>query len=94
MSTEHQQYCTDNQRQKIREYAAHCNIEIVRTYADDGKSGLRIDGRLALQYLNRDVESGVASFKIILVQDVSRWGRFQDADKRAYYEYICRSAGF
>lgn len=45
MSTEHQQYSTQNQRDKIREYAARRNIAIVRTYADEGKSGLRIDGR-------------------------------------------------
>jgi DNA invertase Pin-like site-specific DNA recombinase len=45
MSTEHQQYSTENQGDKIREYAARRNIEIVRTYADEGKSGLRIDGR-------------------------------------------------
>ena len=49
MSTDHQQYSTDNQRDKIREYAARRGIEIVRTYADEGKSGLRIDGRQALQ---------------------------------------------
>ena len=34
-----------------------------------------------------------AGFKSILVYDVSRWGRFQDADESAYYEYICRQAG-
>jgi DNA invertase Pin-like site-specific DNA recombinase len=27
------------------------------------------------------------------VYDVSRWGRFQDADESAYYEYICKRAG-
>jgi hypothetical protein len=31
---------------------------------------------------------------MILVYDVSRWGRFQDADESAYYEYICKRAGF
>lgn len=93
MSTEHQQYSTENQGDKIREYAARRGIEIVRTYADEGKSGLRIDGRLALQQLIRDVETGQADFQIILVYDVSRWGRFQDADESAYYEYICRRAG-
>lgn len=93
MSTEHQQYSTENQADKIREYAAHRGIEIVRTYADAGKSGLRIDGRLALQQLIKDVETGVADFQMILVYDVSRWGRFQDADESAYYEYICRRAG-
>jgi DNA invertase Pin-like site-specific DNA recombinase len=93
MSTEHQQYSTENQSDKIREYAARRNIEIVRTYADEGKSGLRIDGRQALQQLIADVQSGKADFQIILVYDVSRWGRFQDADESAYYEYICRRAG-
>src|SRR5574340_23511 len=93
MSTEHQQYSTENQADKIREYAARRNIEIVRTYADEGKSGLRIDGRQALQKLIADVQAGKADFQIILVYDVSRWGRFQDADESAYYEYICRRAG-
>jgi DNA invertase Pin-like site-specific DNA recombinase len=93
MSTEHQQYSTENQADKIREYAARRGIEIVRTYADAGKSGLRIDGREALQRLIKDVESGTADFQIILVYDVSRWGRFQDADESAYYEYRCRRAG-
>ncbi len=93
MSTEHQQYSTENQGDKIREYAARRSIEIVKTYADAGKSGLRIDGRIALQQLLSDVQSGKANFQIILVYDVSRWGRFQDADESAYYEYICRRAG-
>lgn len=93
MSTEHQQYSTENQADKIREYAARRGIEIVRTYADAGKSGLRIDGRASLQQLIKDVESGSVDFTIILVYDVSRWGRFQDADESAYYEYRCRRAG-
>jgi hypothetical protein len=32
------------------------------------------------------VESGGADFKCILAYDVSRWGRFQDADESGYYE--------
>lgn len=93
MSTEHQQYSTENQRDKIREYAARRQIEIVRTYTDAGKSGLRIDGRPALQQLISDVQAGRADYQVILVYDVSRWGRFQDADESAYYEYICKRAG-
>lgn len=93
MSTEHQQYSTENQADKIREYAERRGIEIVRTYTDAGKSGLRIDGRHSLQKLIKDVETGAADFTIILVYDVSRWGRFQDADESAYYEYICKRAG-
>ena len=93
MSTEHQQYSTENQADKIREYAARRGIEIVKTYADAGKSGLRIDGRAALQQLISDVQTGAADFQVILVYDVSRWGRFQDADESAYYEYICKRKG-
>ncbi len=29
----------------------------------------------------------------MLVYDVSRWGRFQDCDESAFYEYLCRRAG-
>jgi DNA invertase Pin-like site-specific DNA recombinase len=93
MSTEHQQYSTENQSDKITEYAERRGIEIIRTYADEGKSGLRIEGRVGLQQLIKVVESGEADFQIILVYDISRWGRFQDADESAYYEYICRRAG-
>lgn len=93
MSTEHQKYSTENQSDIIRAYAARRGIEIVRTYADEGKSGLRLDGRDALKRLIADVEGGTADFEAILVYDVSRWGRFQDADESAYYEYICKRAG-
>ncbi|MFC3052301.1 recombinase family protein [Kordiimonas pumila] len=93
MSTEHQQYSTQNQSKKIQEYAAQRHIEIVKTYADEGKSGLSIGGRAALQRLISDVEAGDVGFNIILVYDISRWGRFQDADESAYYEYICRRSG-
>lgn len=92
MSTEHQKYSSENLSDAIRAYAASHGMEIVRTYADAGKSGLRIEGREALQKLIRDVEEGRADFEVILVYDVSRWGRFQDADESAYYEYICKRA--
>ncbi len=92
MSTEHQKYSTENQAEAIRQYAARRGLEIVRTYADEGKSGLCLDGRDALKQLIEDVQSSKADFTTILVYDVSRWGRFQDADESAYYEYICKRA--
>ena len=93
MSTEHQQYSTENQSDVLREYARKRGMDIVRTFTDAGKSGLRIDGRDGLKDLIDVVQSGRADFKVILVYDVSRWGRFQDADESAYYEYICKRAG-
>ena len=93
MSTEHQKYSTENQRDLIEEYAAANGMTIVKTYADDGKSGLNIGGRKSLKKLINDVETGNIDFSFILVYDVSRWGRFQDADESAYYEHICKRAG-
>lgn len=92
MSTEHQQYSTENQADAIRQYAELRGLEIVRTYADEGRSGLSLDGRDAFKQLIEDVESGSADFQAILVYDVSRWGRFQDADEGGYYEHVCKRA--
>lgn len=93
MSTEHQRYSTENQSDEIKRYAEQRGIEIVRTYSDQGKSGLSIEGRDGLKQLIGDVQSGAADFDTVIVYDVSRWGRFQDADESAYYEYICKRAG-
>jgi DNA invertase Pin-like site-specific DNA recombinase len=93
MSTEHQRYSTENQADAIRQYAQGRGFEIIKTYADEGKSGLKLEGRDALKTLIDNVSSGDAEFEAVLVYDVSRWGRFQDADESAYYEYICRRAG-
>jgi DNA invertase Pin-like site-specific DNA recombinase len=92
MSTEHQQYSTENQTEVIRQYALAHGMRVVQTYTDAGKSGLNISGRTGLQTLLRDVERGQSDYDAILVYDISRWGRFQDADESAYYEYVCKRA--
>lgn len=93
VSTEHQRYSTENQSIAIAAFAHRRNYEIVATYRDEGRSGLTLEGRDALKRLINDVESGKADYAAVLVLDVSRWGRFQDADESAYYEYLCRRAG-
>ncbi len=93
MSTDMQIYSIENQAEAIALYAARQGLTIVRSYEDAGKSGLGMERRTALRELMRDVQSGSANFSIILVYDVSRWGRFQDADESAYYEFLCKEAG-
>jgi DNA invertase Pin-like site-specific DNA recombinase len=48
MSTDHQRYSIQNQAAAIATYAASHNLTIVRTFADQGESGLRIKNRGAL----------------------------------------------
>lgn len=93
MSTDHQKYSTENQLDVIRNYATARGMTILRVFEDSGRSGLRLDGREALQNLMSEVQSGLADFTAILVYDVSRWGRFQDADEGAYHEHVCSRAG-
>ena len=93
MSTEHQQYSTSNQMDVIREYAKKLGFTIVKEYSDQGKSGLNMEGRESLGQMLSDVREGRAEFAVILVYDVSRWGRFQNPDESAFYEYACQQAG-
>lgn len=93
MSTDHQQCSPVFQGQAIADYALTHNIRIVRDYEDAGISGLTLRLRLALTQLLVDVVCPTRKFSIVLVYDVSRWGRFQDVDEAAFYEYACRRAG-
>jgi DNA invertase Pin-like site-specific DNA recombinase len=93
MSTEYQKYSIENQAAMIAAYAALHALSIVRTYRDDGESGLRIKNRSGLTELIEDVQSGRTDFGHVLVFDVSRWGRFQDVDESAHYEFLCKQAG-
>lgn len=93
MSTENQKYSTANQSSVIATYASLRGIDIVKTYSDEGRSGLSIAKRDGLKSLIDDVQSGRTGYGCILVYDVSRWGRFQDVDESAYYEFICRKNG-
>lgn len=93
VSTDMQRYSMANQSEVIGLYAASRGLTIVKSYEDGGRSGISLDGRPALKALLADVTSCRADFSTILVYDVSRWGRFQDADESAHYEYLCRQSG-
>jgi DNA invertase Pin-like site-specific DNA recombinase len=93
MSTEHQQFSLTNQAAAIAQYAEQNGFVLVKTYTDSGRSGLWIRNRPGLTALLEDVVHGCKEYKAILVHDVSRWGRFQDTDEAAHYEFLCRRNG-
>jgi DNA invertase Pin-like site-specific DNA recombinase len=93
MSTEEQQYSLENQAAAISEFARAGGFMIVKTYSDAAKSGLTLARRNGLRQLLSDVTSGHCEYRAILVYDVSRWGRFQDADESAHYEFLCKAGG-
>jgi len=93
MSDDLQRFSIENQKAAIWEYALKHGFEIIKTYADPGKSGVAIKNRPGLRELLKDVVRGNTPYKAILVYDVSRWGRFANSDEAAHYEFLCSSAG-
>jgi DNA invertase Pin-like site-specific DNA recombinase len=92
MSTDPQELSPVVQKNAIAAFATKNGFAIIRSYEDHGKSGLQLGNRPELRQLLRDVAEG-PPYRVILVYDVSRWGRFQDPDAAAYYEYHCRMQG-
>ena len=92
MSTKHQQYSTENQIAVIERYAVDHDAEIVATYSDDARSGLQLENRPGMRRMLEDAKRGDSGFDMILVYDVTRWGRFQNPDQAASLEYACQEA--
>lgn len=63
-----------NQRELIQSYAKNNEIELVKEYVDDGYSGTTYD-RPALKDLMEEISKKNRTFDIIIVKDLSRFGR-------------------
>ena len=65
------------QREQVQKFAQEHDIEIVKEFADHGKSGLSTEGRAGFNEMLEDyVVGGAMDFEYVLVLNVSRWGRF------------------
>jgi DNA invertase Pin-like site-specific DNA recombinase len=93
VSHDEQRWSLDTQAQRIHGYALQHGFVVVRSYIDRGRSGLVLHRRPALQQLLKDVLTGTAAYEAILVDELSRWGRFQDPDESAHYEFLCKVSG-
>lgn len=87
-----QENSVEIQQDNVRTFAEKHNLEIVEEFADRGKSGLNAEGRPAFTEMMHWVRSR-HDFAMVLVLDVSRWGRFQDTDLSAHYESLCTQHG-
>lgn len=67
MSDDQQVYSIDNQKAAIQEYAAAHGFQVVKTYADPGRSGVVATRRTGLQALLKDVVNRDAKYKAVLV---------------------------
>jgi DNA invertase Pin-like site-specific DNA recombinase len=87
-----QENSVEIQQDNIRAFAQAHGIEMIHEFADRGKSGLNAEGRPAFNEMMEWVRTRT-DFQLVLVLDVSRWGRFQDTDLSAHYESLCTQHG-
>lgn len=82
------------QQGHAQSFARTHNIEIIHEEADEGESGLSADRPGFQRLFDGWIKNPLApSFDFVFVYDVSRWGRFQDQDEAAHYEYTCKQNG-
>jgi len=81
------------QREQVRKFAEEHDIEIIREFEDHGKSGLSTKGRDSFNGMLSFVRESEEDFEYIFDLDVSRFGRFQDPDEAASYEWMCKLYG-
>lgn len=79
------------QEERLREFAASRSIEVVEVFTDSA-SGVSTKRRRGFANLMKTVQSG-APFDAVLVRDVTRWGRFENVDDSAYWEFFCVAHG-
>lgn len=78
------------QREHARKFAEQHGIEIIHEEADEGKTGLLANRPGFIALFDNWIENDAAPpFEYILVYDVSRWGRFQNQNEPAHYEFRC-----
>lgn len=80
-------YSLDAQMASIDRYAKAFDIDIVKTYKDEGKSGKSVEGRDKFISMLKDIETGVINIDFVLVFKLSRFGR-NSADVMTYLQRL------
>lgn len=82
------------QRERVHAFAKEHGIKIIFEIADEGKSGLTANRPgFKKMFAEWILNSASQHFDFVLVLDVSRWGRFQNHNEPAYYEFQCNQKG-
>jgi DNA invertase Pin-like site-specific DNA recombinase len=88
-STEGQTRSASQQKHDLTVWAQANDVEIVRFYVDEGRSGTSFDKRPAFKQLIHDVENHPA-FKLLLVWDESRWSRTNPRESSYWKQHFKR----
>lgn len=76
------------QRERVEKFCMENGIKILGEELDDGVSGISAKRPGFQRLLNNWIENKSQDFDFVMVLDVSRWGRFQNIDEAAYYDFL------
>ena len=68
-------YSLDAQRDRLKKFAEFQDMEVIREYSDEGKSGKSVTGRPEFINMLKDIENNRDDVDYILVFKLSRFGR-------------------
>ena len=91
-STDRQEQSIDDQRAALRRHATAEDLDVVGEYVDDAISGALTAARKEFLRMLEDAKRRPRPFDLILVYDVSRFGRI-DNDEAGHYRYELRKVG-
>ncbi len=82
------------QRNQIAEFIADHGFEVIHEETDVGISGL-VESRPGLNRLLKEwiQNPDAPAFEYLILNDITRWGRFQSMNIIAHYEYLCKLYG-
>lgn len=91
-STDQQDDSIAQQKIELEKFAKANNLDIVRYYEDEGKSGTSFDRRPGFMKLKEAIENN-PEFKCVLVYDESRWGRAKNPRENNFWKMYFESYG-
>lgn len=91
-STDHQDRSIPDQQRAIETYADQHDLTLLYSYVDDAISGTSTTGRNAFKQMISDAQARPRPFDVVVVYDVSRFGRMDD-DETGYYRHLLKLNG-
>lgn len=91
-STDRQEQSIEDQKREVLRFAEEHDVELLRFFIDDAKSGTSTDGRKGFKEMIRLAQEKNRPVNTILVWNIARFGRY-DPDEGGYYRFLLRQNG-
>ena len=91
-STDRQEQSIEDQKKEVLRFAKEHDVELLRFFIDDAKSGTSTDSREGFKEMIRLAQGKSCPVNTILVWNIARFGRY-DPDEGGHYRFLLRQNG-